>query len=41
MAHLGVTSAAEVAELIVFLCSDAARKITGQAVSPNGGISAA
>jgi NAD(P)-dependent dehydrogenase (short-subunit alcohol dehydrogenase family) len=41
MAHLGVTSAADVAELIVFLCSDAARKITGQAVSPNGGISAA
>jgi NAD(P)-dependent dehydrogenase (short-subunit alcohol dehydrogenase family) len=41
MASLGVATAAEVAELIVFLSSDAARKITGQAVSANGGISAA
>lgn len=41
MASLGVAVAAEVAELIVFLCSDAASKITGQAISPNGGISAA
>jgi NAD(P)-dependent dehydrogenase (short-subunit alcohol dehydrogenase family) len=41
MAHLGVASAAEVADLLVFLSSDAASKITGQAVSVNGGISAA
>jgi NAD(P)-dependent dehydrogenase (short-subunit alcohol dehydrogenase family) len=41
LAHLGVATAAEVAELIVFLSSDAASKITGQAISVNGGISAA
>lgn len=41
MAHLGVASADDVAQLIVFLCSDAASKITGQAISANGGISAA
>jgi NAD(P)-dependent dehydrogenase (short-subunit alcohol dehydrogenase family) len=41
MAHLGVATAAEVADLLVFLSSDAASKITGQAVSVNGGISAA
>jgi len=40
LAHLGVATAAEVAELIVFLSSDAASKITGQTISVNGGISA-
>jgi NAD(P)-dependent dehydrogenase (short-subunit alcohol dehydrogenase family) len=41
MASLGVATVADVAELIVFLSSDCASKITGQAISPNGGISAA
>jgi NAD(P)-dependent dehydrogenase (short-subunit alcohol dehydrogenase family) len=39
-ASLGVAEPVDVAELIVFLCSPRARRITGQAVSPNGGISA-
>ncbi|WP_227999056.1 SDR family NAD(P)-dependent oxidoreductase [Nocardia australiensis] len=39
-ASLGVAEPIDVAELIVFLCSPQARRITGQAVSPNGGISA-
>ncbi|TSD62384.1 SDR family NAD(P)-dependent oxidoreductase [Aeromicrobium piscarium] len=38
-ADLGVPSAAEVAELIDFLASPRARRITGQTVSINGGIS--
>jgi NAD(P)-dependent dehydrogenase (short-subunit alcohol dehydrogenase family) len=41
MADLGVTSAEDQAQLIVFLCSPAAARITGQAISANGGISAA
>ncbi|MEV4123789.1 SDR family oxidoreductase [Nocardia sp. NPDC049707] len=39
-ASLGVAEPVDVAELIVFLSSPQARRITGQAVSPNGGISA-
>jgi 2-hydroxycyclohexanecarboxyl-CoA dehydrogenase len=40
-AHLGATEPADVAALIVFLAGPAARRITGQAISVNGGISAA
>ncbi|MDN2495727.1 SDR family oxidoreductase [Nocardia nova] len=39
-ASLGVAEPVDVADLIVFLCSPQARRVTGQAVSPNGGISA-
>ena len=38
-AHLGLTDPEDLAELIVFLASPAARRITGQVVSVNGGIS--
>ncbi|MEL7542635.1 MAG: SDR family oxidoreductase [Pseudomonadota bacterium] len=41
IAHLGVAEPEDLAALAVFLASDAARKITGQAISVNGGISAA
>ena len=41
MAALGVVTAEEVAEMVVFLASPAAAKLTGQAISINGGISAA
>ncbi len=41
MAKLGVVNAEDMAELIVFLASPAAAKLTGQAISLNGGISAA
>ena len=41
MAQLGVVNAEEMAELIVFLSGPAAAKLTGQAISLNGGISAA
>ncbi len=41
MAQLGVVSPADMAALIVFLASPQAAKITGQAISCNGGISAA
>jgi 2-hydroxycyclohexanecarboxyl-CoA dehydrogenase len=41
MADLGVTSADDQAQLVVFLCSPAAARLTGQAISANGGISAA
>jgi NAD(P)-dependent dehydrogenase (short-subunit alcohol dehydrogenase family) len=40
-ANLGVAVADDLAELIVFLASPGAAKITGQAISVNGGISAA
>jgi 2-hydroxycyclohexanecarboxyl-CoA dehydrogenase len=40
-AHLGVAQAEDLADLVVFLASPAAAKITGQAISANGGISAA
>jgi 2-hydroxycyclohexanecarboxyl-CoA dehydrogenase len=41
MAQLGVVNAADMAALIVFLASPQAAKISGQAISCNGGISAA
>lgn len=41
MAHLGVAEATDLAAMAVFLASPAARRITGQAVSINGGISVA
>jgi NAD(P)-dependent dehydrogenase (short-subunit alcohol dehydrogenase family) len=39
-AHLGVSTPEDQAELMVFLASPAARRLTGQAISVNGGISA-
>lgn len=41
MAHLGVAEAADLAAMAVFLAGPAARRITGQAISINGGISVA
>lgn len=41
MAQLGVVNAEDMADLIVFLASPAAAKLTGQTISLNGGISAA
>jgi 2-hydroxycyclohexanecarboxyl-CoA dehydrogenase len=41
MAQLGVVDADDMAELITFLAGPAAAKLTGQAISLNGGISAA
>jgi len=41
LAGLGVAEADDLADLAVFLASPAASKITGQAISANGGISAA
>jgi gluconate 5-dehydrogenase/3-oxoacyl-[acyl-carrier protein] reductase len=41
MAHLGPTTPEDLAALAVFLLSPAAGRITGQAISVNGGISAA
>ncbi|MGA0594609.1 SDR family NAD(P)-dependent oxidoreductase [Enterovirga sp. CN4-39] len=40
-AHLGVVEPDDIAPLIVFLASAAAARLTGQAISVNGGISAA
>lgn len=40
-ASLGVPVADDVAALVVFLCSPGAARLTGQAISVNGGISAA
>lgn len=41
LASLGVAEADDLADLALFLASPAAKKITGQAISANGGISAA
>ena len=41
MAHLGVAEPEDLAALIVFLAGPGAARITGQAISVNGGISAA
>jgi NAD(P)-dependent dehydrogenase (short-subunit alcohol dehydrogenase family) len=41
MAHLGVAEAADLAAMAVFLASPATRRVTGQAISINGGISVA
>ncbi|MGQ0622470.1 MAG: SDR family NAD(P)-dependent oxidoreductase [Panacagrimonas sp.] len=41
MAHLGVADAADQAATILYLASPAARRMTGQAISINGGISVA
>lgn len=41
MAHLGIATPADQAELILYLASPAAARLTGQAISLNGGISAA
>lgn len=41
IAHLGVAEPDDLASLIVFLASPAAARLTGQAISVNGGISAA
>ena len=39
-AHLGVATERDVAEVIGFLASDRAARVTGQVISINGGISA-
>lgn len=41
MAHLGVADAADQAAMILYLASPAAQRMTGQAISINGGISVA
>ena len=41
MAHLGVAEPDDLAELVVFLAGPGSRRLTGQAISVNGGISAA
>jgi NAD(P)-dependent dehydrogenase (short-subunit alcohol dehydrogenase family) len=41
LAHLGVAQPDDLAEMMVFLASPAAARLTGQAISINGGISAA
>lgn len=41
MAHLGVADPTDLANLIVFLAGPGSRRLTGQAISVNGGISAA
>lgn len=41
MAHLGVAEAEDLAAMAVFLASPATRRMTGQAISVNGGISVA
>ena len=41
MAHLGVSDSADQAAMILYLASPAARRMTGQAISINGGISIA
>ena len=39
-AHLGIATERDVAEMIGFLASDRAARVTGQVISINGGISA-
>jgi NAD(P)-dependent dehydrogenase (short-subunit alcohol dehydrogenase family) len=39
-AHLGIATERDVAEMIAFLVSDRAARVTGQVISINGGISA-
>lgn len=39
-AGLGLPTAADIAPLVVFLCSDGARRITGEVISVNGGLNA-
>ena len=39
-AGLGLPTAADIAPLVLFLCGDGARKITGQVISVNGGLNA-
>jgi NAD(P)-dependent dehydrogenase (short-subunit alcohol dehydrogenase family) len=41
MAHLGVAEVEDLAAMAVFLASPATRRVTGQAISVNGGISVA
>lgn len=41
MAHLGLADASDLAAMALYLASPAARRITGQAISINGGISVA
>jgi NAD(P)-dependent dehydrogenase (short-subunit alcohol dehydrogenase family) len=41
MAHLGLPEPEDLAAMVLFLASDEARRITGQAISVNGGISVA
>jgi 2-hydroxycyclohexanecarboxyl-CoA dehydrogenase len=41
LAHLGVAEAEDLAALVVFLGGPGASRLTGQAISVNGGISAA
>lgn len=41
MAHLGVAESADLAAMALYLASPAARRMTGQAISINGGISVA
>jgi NAD(P)-dependent dehydrogenase (short-subunit alcohol dehydrogenase family) len=40
LAHLGLTAPEDLSALIVFLAGPGAARITGQAISVNGGISA-
>jgi NAD(P)-dependent dehydrogenase (short-subunit alcohol dehydrogenase family) len=39
-AGLGLPTPADIAPLVLFLCSDGARRITGQVISVNGGLNA-
>jgi NAD(P)-dependent dehydrogenase (short-subunit alcohol dehydrogenase family) len=39
-AGLGLPTAADIAPLVMFLCGEGARKITGQVISVNGGLNA-
>jgi 3-oxoacyl-[acyl-carrier protein] reductase len=39
-AGLGLPTPADIAPLVLFLCGEGARKITGQVISVNGGLHA-